>query len=373
MKHTQKKILYYYNYTSIHTGSPRSMIDLVEALDEKFYKSVIMTPYAGGVSQRANELNIETCFGKSASLSRQNIPAFIKSFFEQLIFLKKNKIDLIHLNSPGWRESSILAAMFLNIPVVLHIRNHFSSKEVKGNFNYKIAKKIVVISNSMKSIFKEFPQISKKIECIYNGIDVQKFSPEESKLKCKFQNKSKLFIIGFVGQICHHKGLDLLIKAASSLIKEFPQVRFLVVGPDGVNEEGLGQKYLQELEQADLSDYFDFLGKRDDIPEIMNFVDILVLPSRKEAFGKVIVEAMACRKCVIASDAGGIPEIIEDGKTGFLFPSENVEKLTQCIRKVITNDDLREKVAKNALTAARTKFSTDLLIQNIQNLYSSLI
>lgn len=368
-----KKILHIYHYTDMHTGSPRSMIDLAEATDKCLYTPMIMTPREGEVSAKANRLGITTFFGHSTSLSGRNFFSFFKGLMWFFFFLRKNNVALIHYNGAGWRESSVLAAKFLNIPVVLHLRNHYSPEDVQGNFNFTIAKKIIIISESMRHIFQEYPDIAKKVVCIYNGIDVQKFAPAPVNLLCNFSDKSKYFVVGFVGQISHRKGLDLLIKAAPSLIADFPQVRFLIVGADGINEPGLTQSFLEELDQQGLSEYFEFLGKRQDIPEIMNFIDLLVVPSRKEPFGKVIVEAMACGKCVIASDVGGIPEIIDDGKNGFIFPSEDYMKLSEILRNAIADKELRESVAANGLSSSRSRFSTDALIGNVQNLYASVI
>lgn len=369
----KKNILHIYDYTDMHTGSPRSMIDLAEAMDKAIYTPVIMTPKMGEVSKKAENLGIKTYFGRSMSLFGKNMLAFSKNFFWFINFLKKNKIHLIHFNGTGWKESSVLAAKILNIPVILHLRNHYSPEEIEGNFNFKLAKKIVIISKSMNSIFEKHPDFYKKIVCIHNGIDINKFSPAKKTIACRFQNKSKYFVVGFVGQISHRKGLDLLIKAAPSVISNFPQVRFLIVGADGINETGLTQSYLQDLEQSGLSKHFEFLGKREDMPEIMNFIDLLVVPSRKEPFGKVIVEAMACGKFVIASDAGGIPEIIDDQDNGLLFPNGDYNKLGQCIQTAISDDTLREQLALKGQRVARKKFSTEALINNIQNLYASLI
>ncbi len=369
----QKKILFIYPYTDMHTGSPRSMIDLADALDKEAYISAILTPEMGEVSKKAGELGIKTYFDKSVSLSGNNILGFINNFLWFIFFLKKHKINLIHLNGPGWRESAVLSAGFLNIPVILHIRNHYPSEDVKGNFNFKIAKKIVIISQSMTPIFENCPEAQKKIICIYNGIDIKQFSPKKVDLSCRFQDKHRYFIVGFVGQISHRKGLDLLIKAAPSIISNFPHVRFLIIGADGINEPGLTQTYMRVIERDNMMEYFDFLGKREDMPDVMNFIDLLVVPSRKEPFGKVIVEAMACGKCVIASDAGGIPEIIDDQDNGLLFPNGDYNKLGQCIQTAISDNTLREQLALKGQMVARKKFSTDALIHNIQNLYASLI
>lgn len=368
-----KNIVYIYNHTSIHTGSPRSLLDHVKFLNKKLFKPIIIIPRKGEIYEKAKEYNIDTFFLKSVSLSSHQFISFIKSFFLFIILFIKERIHIVHMNSPGWRDSAVLAAKILRIPIVLHIRNDYSPDLVKANFNFALCDKIVIISKSMQNIFKYIPKISKKVVCIYNGIDINLFKPSVVDLSCKFVDKNNYFIIGFVGQISHRKGLDLLIKVAPLVTNKFSHIRFLIVGTDGVNEDGLSKSYQNEIEQMKLHDYFDFLGKRQDIPEIMNFIDLLVVPSRKEPFGKVIVEAMACKKCVIASNVGGIPEIITDKFNGLLFKNEDEGDFAKCLKTVISNDSFRKYLAENGYNTARTRYSTDTLINNIQNLYKKLI
>ncbi|MBU2453216.1 MAG: glycosyltransferase family 4 protein, partial [Proteobacteria bacterium] len=148
---------------------------------------------------------------------------------------------------------------------------------------------------------------------------------------------------------------------------------FVIVGADGAGESGYTDQMKCMAQKNKVLDHFIFLGKRDDIPEVMNTFDLLVVPSRAEPFGKVIIEAMACNKCVIASEVGGIPEILIDGENGLLVPSEDIEALKTAILKVIENKEFANNLANNGLSTVRDHFSIDALVNKTQQLYSNLI
>jgi len=105
----------------------------------------------------------------------------------------------------------------------------------------------------------------------------------------------------------------------------------------------------------------------------MNAMDLLVVPSLAEPFGKVIIEAMACRKCVIASNVGGIPEIIRDGENGILVPPGDCKKLEQSILSIMRNDELRMRLAEAGYQTVKDRFSIEKVVEKTEDLYVELI
>ena len=229
------------------------------------------------------------------------------------------------------------------------------------------------MSESMRSNFKNHPRILEKIVPIYNGVDLKDFYPRESLVALSFHREERTFVIGFVGQISKRKGLDTLIMASPGIIAEYPNAVFVVAGADAVEEAGL-TKEMQELAfKLGVSDHFSFLGKRNDVPQVMNAMDLLVVPSLAEPFGKVIIEAMACRKCVIASNVGGIPEIIRDAENGILIPPGDCKKLEQSILSIMRNDELRMRLAEAGYQTVKDRFSIEKVVEKTEDLYVELI
>ena len=366
------KILYYSAYTSIHTGSPRALIDLITNIDAQRFRVCLMLPQEGELGKTLEAIVRNIYIRKSMSLSTYTLAKFPISVCSLLLFCVRHKIDLVHLNGAGWRESCLLAARALNIPVVLHLHNPYPENEIRGNFNFSLADRIIVVSESMKDNFRNHPRVLEKMVVIHNGVDLKDFHPREPSV-APFHRDERTFVIGFVGQISKRKGLGTLIEASPGIIAEYPHAIFVVVGSDAVGEAGL-TKEMQELAlKLGVSGHFSFLGKRNDIPEVMNWIDLLVVPSRAEPFGKVIIEGMACRKCVIASRVGGIPEIIKDGENGILVPPGDCERLEQSILTMMRNKELRMRLAESGYETAKDRFAIQKVVEKTENLYMELI
>ena len=367
------RILYYSEYTSVHTGSPRALIDLITNLDAQRFRASLMLPQEGELGKALKPFVTDIYIRKSVSLSTHALPKFLSSVCSFLFFYVRHKISLVHLNGVGWRESCLLAARVLKIPIILHLHNPYPENEIRGNFNLSLADRIVVVSESMRSHFKKHPRILHKIVPIYNGVDLQDFYPRESPFARPFHREERTFVIGFVGQISNGKGIGTLIKASPGIIAAYPNVVFVVAGADAVREKGLTRGMQELASRLGVSDYFTFLGKRNDVPQILNAVDLLVVPSLAEAFGKVIIEAMACRKCVIASNVGGIPEIIRDGENGILVPPGDGESLGRSIVSLLENDKLRMRMAEAGYQTVKDRFSIEKVVGRTENLYRELI
>jgi len=368
----RKNILYISHYVSTHTGSPRALIDLIVNLKKERFNTHLLVPEWGELAEVLKRFDTNILVKNLLSLSKRNVPQFIYNTIELTILFRKYRIDLLHVNGEGWRNSYILAAYLLGIPIVLHMHNPYPTSEIKKDFNLYFANTIIVVSNSMKSSFEKNQTIYRKLVCIHNGVDLNKFKREKIADSNLGINKN-LFVIGFVGQIRKGKGLEYLIEASPGILRAFPDTVFWVVGQDGIGEEGLTDRMTQFTKQLGVEKSFRFFGKRDDIPSIMNRIDLLTVPSLAEAFGKVIIEGMACRKCVIASNVGGIPEIIRDGENGILIPPGDCKKLEQSILSIMRNDELRMRLAESGYKTAKDRFAIERVVKKTEDLYMELI
>lgn len=368
----RKNILYISHYVSTHTGSPRALIDLIVNLKKERFNIHLLVPEWGELAEVLKRFDTNILVRNLSSLSKRNIPQFIYNTIELTILFRKYRIDLLHVNEVGWRNSYILAAHLLGIPIVLHMHNPYPTSEIKKDFNLYFANTIIVVSNSMKSSFEKNQTIYRKLVCIHNGVDLNKFKREKIADSNLGSNKNP-FVVGFVGQISKRKGLEYLIEASPGILRAFPDTVFWVVGQDGIGEEGLTDRMTQFTKRLGVEKSFRFFGKRDDIPSIMNRIDLLTVPSLAEPFGKVIIEGMACRKCVIASNVGGIPEIIRDGENGILVPPGDCKKLEQSILSIMRNDELRMRLAESGYKTAKDRFAIERVVKKTEDLYMELI
>lgn len=233
---------------------------------------------------------------------------------------------------------------------------------------------IAIVPLEKEQYMKYWHIAEAKIEVIPNGVNVEEMEKISAKDVRYFQGRKGLQgkrVILFVGRITFLKGADILVKAAAELLKKCDDLRLLLVGPvqdqeysrsikDLVKSSGIEEKvWLMQLSRKDLICAF-------------HAADVVVLPSRGEVFGITLVEGMACRKIVIGSDSGGIPELIEDNKTGFLFKTENPNDLREKLCFVLSEGSKLNGIREAAYETVVEKYNWRNIAQQLQELYEAI-
>jgi glycosyltransferase involved in cell wall biosynthesis len=203
---------------------------------------------------------------------------------------------------------------------------------------------------------------AEKIETIYNSVEAQP-APDRS---------TRLFagspVIGTVGRMDSYKGQAYLIGALPVVLIEFPDARFVLIG-DGPERECLQSS----AERLGVGDRVSFLGTRSDVSVLMSQLDLFVLPSLLEGFPNAVLEAMAARLPIVATRVGGVPELIEDGRTGLLVEPGSAQALAEAIIRIWTDHDLRRGCATAAHEAVRTKYCPQREAEDTEAVYLRLL
>ena len=202
-----------------------------------------------------------------------------------------------------------------------------------------------------------------RVTTIYNGVDTQRFRTDGDRC-----TKNGVRTIVFVGQLIPEKGVDLLIEAVRRISARTDLRLFLKVAG------GPLRSALERLAAEVLPGQVEFLGQVEDVPTLFRSADLAVFPSRwQEAFGFVVAEAMACGTPVIASDAGGIPEVVgHDGRAGLVFRNGDVDDLERQIRFLISDPERRARMRKTARERAEQEFSIARMVEQYASLYEEL-
>lgn len=207
-----------------------------------------------------------------------------------------------------------------------------------------------------------------QFDVIFSGIDL---APYESALADREATRESLgiddsqFLIGAVGRLEPIKGFTYFIAAAKSIAGSVPQARFVLAGAGSLEAQ-------LKAEAAELGDRFRFLGMYDDVPRLMAAIDVLAVPSVNEGMGRVILEAGAAATPVVASAVGGIPDIVEDGKTGVLVPSKSPEAIAEVLMACAQDRERCTRLGQAARAAVVPGYSLEEMVMRIERLYSEL-
>jgi glycosyltransferase involved in cell wall biosynthesis len=211
----------------------------------------------------------------------------------------------------------------------------------------KFTDRFFAVSNAVKEQYTLlFPGVENKIETLYLGSLPNNNLPGLCRRKINTQPDK--VIIGVIGFNSPVKGLDILMDALVLLKNEFNCTDFLVcqIGIDSLDP--CNKDFIDEYEQKGIADLVQWMGIRNDVPELLPGMDIYCQPSRSEALPLAIMEAGMAGLPVVGSRVGGIPEIVLDGHSGFLFENSNVNQLAECLFMLIKDPDLRRKMGKNS-------------------------
>ncbi|MCM0083343.1 glycosyltransferase [Geomonas sp. Red32] len=204
-----------------------------------------------------------------------------------------------------------------------------------------------------------------RVTVITNGVDLDRFHPRPREL----EGGSDPLVLCSVGTLKEHKNQILTLKAVRELVRSVPgvEVQFLLVG-DGPDREMLGDY----VEREGLSSQVRFLGRREDIPEILGRCDVLVSSSRSEAFSNVVLEAMASGAAVVSTRSNGTEQIVEEGETGFVIEVDDLPALAARLRFLAGNREATRRLGENGRALVARKYSIERMVGDYEREYLRL-
>jgi L-malate glycosyltransferase len=289
-------------------------------------------------------------------------------------FLATHRFDVVQTHDLYSTLLAVPAAWLAGVRVVLSCRRDLSHWSWYTPRNRKILRWIqglstAVVANS-RAVRDYLIQKDRfdpdSIRVLYNGIDTEQFSGghgDREKLLPQLDSRCRLIAV-VANMNVETKGHTDIIRAAGEVVRQFPSARFLLIG------DGHERARLEEMAaQFNLSENILFLGRRDDVSSLLSCCDLFVLPSWAEGLPNSVLEAMAARLPVVATQVGGIPELIEDGLNGLLVPPKDPPALAAAIRRLLEDSSFADKLAQGAQERARTEFSFERLLSELDHLY----
>ena len=295
--------------------------------------------------------------------------------------IKRENVTIVHTHESASMFYGTLAAKMAKIPVIVNTYHRGSDVDIcsrrariRNRIMIPLVDLIISVSKANGRVFADAHRIqSHRLKTIYNGVDFCSY--ENINVETALKKRKELGlgldskIIGTVGLMNGpEKGFEYLIRAFARVSQTEENATLILVGDGPLRSD------LEQLSRdLNISSRIRFPGFRIDTPELYQIFDIFVLPSIYESFGLVLVEAMSAGKPVVATNVGGIPEIVQDGKTGIIVPPREPDKLAEAILRLMRDEHLSLSMGKAGQRRAEGKFSLAVMIEKYQNLYSYLL
>jgi glycosyltransferase involved in cell wall biosynthesis len=380
----------FFDHTAELGGGEIALADLIRHLDRRRVEPTVMLGSAGPLQDRIRPyapvqvLPLDSAIVRARKdalglRSLSNLSTVLKTaayLFRLRRFIRKLQPDLVHTNS---LKSAILggfAARMAATPVVWHIRDRIAEDYLPPQA-VRVVRALarilptVVVANS-EATLRTLHLTNTPSAVVPSGVDLSKFSATAAS-NCSPDNDPDKPIIGLVGRICAWKGQHVFVEAAAVVHGRYPAARFQIIGSALFSDQPYEQQIRHMIEERGLGEVIELTGFRADVERCIQSLDIVVHASvLGEPFGQVIVQGMACKKPVIATNGGGVPEIVVDGETGLLIPMEDAAAMADAVCHLIADREGARKMGENGYRRVLERFTVSATAEKLTSIYEKL-
>jgi glycosyltransferase involved in cell wall biosynthesis len=374
MSNTPVKILFYTD-TPLYGGAERQLFLLLKNLDRQKFLPVLVCRNTSALQNWAKECqNLNIKVYQITSSSKHSLSNYFQ--VKKIVLLEQPEILHGQIWNPMAGKYLFLLKKTFDIPLIITEHDPFPlnfPKTIYKKWANKLADQIICVSHSNQKLLENlYPNLKNKIEVIHNGLE-----PLENKINAaeramtrtqifQLSPNSKTKIIFSAGTLHNRKGYHILLEALAKIKSTFPDFKLVIAG------EGPEHQNLADLRKnLNLDHQVLLLGQRDDIAKLMQSADLFILPSLKEAFGLVILEAMQANLPIIASLVGGIPEILGNNYP-FLTEPNNADQLAEKIQKYLNNPGIYSEIISN-YPAILERFSAQSTALQTEKIYQKTL
>lgn len=315
------------------------------------------------------------------------VPLNIRGYVHPLIiaklarFVSSEGIDVIHCQHSK-DIATIVPAKKLSgerCPIILSKRvgSYVQKKDPLHQFTYANVDRVLAISEVIrKNVVETTPVPPERVMTLHDAVDTEAFSPSrvsKHRVRREFSIDDGTLVVGFVGRFSPGKGHEEFLEAASILNNKYGNIRFLVVGEASYGEQKYEQRIRSMSRALKLEGVLTFTGFRKDVPDLMAAFDIFAFPSHAEAFGVVLIEAMAMERPVVSTNCDGVLDIVVDGETGIYVNPRNAQQLADAIERLGTDPELRLSMGRAGRRRVEEMFDQRKQITRIEEIYYELL
>jgi len=382
IKNEDKKLKILYLITKGNFGgAQRYVYELATSLPQNQFEVSVLLGEGEALEKKLKEKKVRVI--KVKELARDiNFAKDWKAFTTLLNILRSEKPDIIHLNSSKIGLLGAVAGRLAGVKKIFFTGHGWAFNENRPAWQKKIfsclhwltiilCHKTILVAESLKKQISGWPGVSNKIAVVHNGIQPTKLYEKESSRRILLPNHKDKFWVGTIAELHPNKGLDFLIESFSQVVRSLLSTSIgwslvLVIIGEGQERERL-EKLIAEKK---LKERIFLLGHVDEARRYLKAFDIFVLPSRTEAFPYVPLEAGLAEVPVLASDVGGLPEIIPDAEYGLLVPPGDVAEITKSLKYLVNKEAYRKLASSNLKKRVIQEFSLSKMVEETISLYS---
>lgn len=359
-------------------GGPHRRANAVaRRLREQHIETVFLTGYKGGDTWQPEGFPLHTC--RHLQCFRRHRPISNLVVFTALLpytlsrlcrIIKSNDIDIVHVDGVT-NFVPALAARLTGRPIVWLYNDYLPRplRPVLMPLMTKLASTVLVQGDCLKRLYTEGnPKLWDKTVVLHSGVDTAKFTPDAYGPDVRRQIRQELglpadcTLVGTIRNVNRFKGLTYFIEAAGRIKSRVPSAKFVIVGRKLDTDPGYWDQLQQLTEQLGLKQDIIFTGFREDIPAILSALDVFVLASIEESCPVALLEAMAMKVPVVATDVGAVSEMVLHGRTGFVVPPRDPEAIAEA---VLTYSSAPGAQVRQMVEAARQRIESEFAIDRI--------
>ena len=354
--------------TPFIAGGEINLLELIKTIDAQSFLPFLCYNPISHINSYLSNTNVKLLSFELPKYERKKVIKVFYAMLRILFILALNRICLVYANSIMEIKYFVPVCNLLRIPIIAHLHIKEEEETLRWLKIDKVNRIIFPSKATMIEVLKSSPWLgSDKCYFVHNAVDIETYKKKNSDaLKEKLKLKDAVPIIGIVGRLREDKGQHLFLEMVSNLVRHGIKAKFIVVGEDN-DQKGKYKDHLKKItEKLNISKIVTFIGFRSDIPEIMSLCDLLIVPSLKEPFGRVVIEAMACETPVIASAVDGILEIFRDGEGGLFFDKGSVDNLTTKVMYFFENPNWWDDQKKIARKVCKERFRQEIHTKRIE-------
>jgi len=362
-------------------GTEQAALRIARAVkDSGFDSTFFCVRSAPVVSDFFSSAGYETVMWRDGYPRFNGYRYFMHESLELAREFRRREITLVHCADVPAGSYAALAGRLALVPVICHVRNRHIDIPEQDRRLLRAVSRFAFVSRGAWRAFAYRVPASRGV-VVYDGIEVPPGDVDRDQeangqdVRREFNIPASATIVGMIARVDIQKDYETLAKAAAQVVSVTPNVRFLIVG--GYSVEQIQRRHFEQvkrwLDSYRVSDYFIFTDFRSDVQRLLRAMDIVVLSTHYEGLPLVLLEAMACRKPVVATAVDGVPELVTDNQTGLLFPHQDDGRLAEHLISLISDSSRADRLGRSGQSFVRSNFNSEQFKRGIVGLYEGVL